>query len=258
MSQSQPLTIDLDELTRLMSEAGEMALSYFGRAAAQWKPDNTLVSEADRAVERFLSAYLTDHYPASSILGEEFGLNEQQSDHLWVLDPIDGTAAFLAGFPVWGVSVGYMFRGRPIAGAFYLPVTNELYYGDQENAYLNKRVIPSWEPTAIHSETTLLTPSNAHRKYKIRFPGKIRNFGSAGAHLCYVTAGKAIGTLLDKVNLWDIAGVLPLLRSRGCDLYKLNGEPLEVSQLLNDPRIPEPLVAAPTWYKAELLPGISR
>ena len=257
MSQSQPLAIDIPELIRLIREAGDLAFSYFGRAAAQWKPDNTLVSEADREVERFLSAYLMQHYPNSSILGEEFGLTEQHSDHLWVLDPIDGTAAFLAGFPVWGISVGYMFRGQPIAGAFYLPVSQELYFGDQDNAYLNERPIPRWERTSIHAETTLLTPSNAHRDYKIRFPGKIRNFGSAGAHLCYVAAGKAIGTILDKVNLWDIAGVLPMLRSRGCELYKLSGEALAVDQLLNDPRIPEPLVGVPSWYKTELLPSIT-
>ena len=257
MNLPTPLNISLYNLGQLAQEAGQLALSYFGKVTPKQKPDRTLVSEADQAVEMFLTKKLFSLYPHTGVLGEEFGRNEVKSDHLWILDPIDGTAAFLGQYPIWGVSIGYLFQGKPLLGAFYMPVTQDLFLGDGQNAYWNDEPLAAGSPGPLHSESLLLVPSNAHRRYKIDFIGKTRGFGSAAAHVCYLAAGKTMGALLGRAKLWDIAGAWPILHAIGGDIYTLTGSPISPELMLQTEWVQQPLLAAPTWFKDQLSQSIS-
>ena len=257
MIDSQPIKIDFEALSALAIEAGNLALTYFGRVSAEQKADRSLVSVADQAVEQFLADHLGRRYPQSAILGEESGSNNIQSDHLWVLDPIDGTAAFLGSFPVWGVSIGYMFKHEPIAGLFYLPVSRDLFFGNQHYAQCNTDGLPALTPHSIDSHSLLLVPSNTHRKYEINFIGKTRSLGSVAAHLCYLAAGKAVGVLLGQISLWDIAGVWPLLQAVGGVAYTLDGRPFELKTLIENKKAQQPLLVAPEWYIEDLVKSIT-
>ena len=257
MIDSQPIKIDFDALSGLIKEAGSLALTYFGRVSAQQKADRSLVSVADQAVEQFLVARLKQRFPQSAILGEESGSNDIQSDHLWVLDPIDGTAAFLGSFPIWGVSIGYLYKYKPLAGLVYLPVSEDLFFGNQYQAHWNADNLPALQPQSVDTHSLLLIPSNAHRKYEINFIGKTRSLGSVAAHLCYLAAGKAIGALLGQINLWDIAGVWPLLQAVGAVAYTLDGCPFKIEALVANKKAQQPIVVAPEWYIEELVRSIS-
>lgn len=123
----------LDDLVAAVVEAGHLALQLFHRGAwtrVERKPDRTPVTEADRAVEAHVRAHLERHHPATAILGEEEGASGVDgADLRWVVDPIDGTKAFIRGLPTWSVLVGLEADGEPALGIAYLPADDDLYVG---------------------------------------------------------------------------------------------------------------------------------
>ncbi len=94
------------------------------------------VTEADREAERAISALIAQHFPEHGILGEELGSVRPDAEWQWVIDPIDGTRAFISGLPVWGTLVGVICQGRAVAGFMSQPFTNELYVADDTGAWL--------------------------------------------------------------------------------------------------------------------------
>ncbi|WP_424814681.1 inositol monophosphatase family protein [Roseococcus sp. YIM B11640] len=93
------------------------------------KGDASPVTEADRAAERALRAFLTERFPTHGIMGEEYGTERGDAEYLWVLDPIDGTRAFLTGRPLFGTLIGLLHRGEPVLGLIDQPVTRERWVG---------------------------------------------------------------------------------------------------------------------------------
>ncbi len=116
-------------LATSVREAGALALSMFGTPIENWtKAGSSPVCEADIAVDRLLHARLTE--------GGAFGwLSEESIDdpsrlaarYVWIVDPIDGTRAYLAGLPDWAISAALVAKGRPIAACLYAPVTEEFF-----------------------------------------------------------------------------------------------------------------------------------
>ncbi|MBC7173272.1 MAG: histidinol phosphate phosphatase [Polyangiaceae bacterium] len=122
-------------LRALISEvlaAGEDALKLYSRGAAarvQAKPDRSPVTEADRAVEERIRAYLAKHFPMAAFLGEETGSANGSSGLRFIVDPIDGTRAFIRGLSTWSILVGLEAEGEPVVGIAYMPAAEELYVG---------------------------------------------------------------------------------------------------------------------------------
>lgn len=111
-------------------EAGALALRSFGRPVRSWtKHGNSPVSEADIAVDALLRERLTALHPECGWLSEETEDDPARlgASRVWIVDPIDGTRAFLAGLPDWTISIALADRGRPILAAVYAPVTDELF-----------------------------------------------------------------------------------------------------------------------------------
>ena len=93
------------------------------------KDDRTPVTVADRTAELAMRAVLSERMPEAGILGEEFGLERPGASLRWVLDPIDGTRAFITGRPTFGVLVGLLADGVPVLGVIDQPVTGERWTG---------------------------------------------------------------------------------------------------------------------------------
>lgn len=96
------------------------------------------VTEADRAAEVAIRNLIMARYPDHGILGEEHGGVGLERRHVWVIDPIDGTRAFITGIPVWGTLVGLMDNGKAIAGMMSQPYTDELFYALDGTSYRRK------------------------------------------------------------------------------------------------------------------------
>lgn len=231
-------------ITPTLREAGRLALAARrDDLRVRDKADHTPVSEVDERIEALLAARIRSRFPVHRILAEEGNLGGEDVDFTWVLDPLDGTRAYLSGLPVWGISVGILQRGRPLAGAFYLPAVGELYTGHAGGAFLNGQ--PLAPPrTGLEDRTAFLAvPSNWYQLYDIDY-GRLRSLGSAAAHLVYVARGAAVGALLRPVRLWDLVGVWPLLTVLGVELRYLSGAAVEIAPLLDGRPAPGPILAA--------------
>jgi histidinol-phosphatase len=135
-----------DDLIAAVIDAGDAALTLYRQGAAQRaekKPDRSPVTEADRAVERALASFVAARFAGARFFGEEHGGEEHGGEGLrFVVDPIDGTRAFLRGLPTWSVLVGIELAGTPIAGIAYMPAAGDLFTAVlDEGAYANGRPI---------------------------------------------------------------------------------------------------------------------
>ncbi len=113
------------------AEAAGAAIRPLFRSAllVEAKGDASPVTEADRAAERAIRALLAERLPAHGVIGEEYGAERGDAEWVWVLDPIDGTRAFVTGRPLFGTLIGLLHRGRPVLGLIDQPVTGERWLG---------------------------------------------------------------------------------------------------------------------------------
>ena len=126
----------------IVEEAGEVALRYFRQPlAVENKLDSAAfdpVTEADREIEALIRARLSAAFPDAAILGEEEGLTAGTGSWSWVVDPIDGTRAFISGVPAWGVLLGLLKDGAPVAGIMHQPYLGETFFGGPAGAWLRR------------------------------------------------------------------------------------------------------------------------
>lgn len=94
------------------------------------------VTNADRDAEQAMRALINSNFPAHGIMGEEFGSENLDADYVWVLDPIDGTRAFISGLPLWGVLIGLRHKGEPAAGMIAQPYIDERFFGDASGSFM--------------------------------------------------------------------------------------------------------------------------
>jgi histidinol phosphatase-like enzyme (inositol monophosphatase family) len=112
-----------DEARKLLAAAAEDVVR------PDIKADNSYVTATDRAIESRLRELVADAHPGHGVLGEEFGAHGLDADYVWVLDPLDGTAAFVAGVPVYGTLIGLARQGSPWLGVMDYPATAERWTG---------------------------------------------------------------------------------------------------------------------------------
>ncbi len=124
------LVADLQLLETAARQAGELALGYFGQGLETWfKGNKSPVSEADIAVDRFLADRLLTARPDYGWLSEETADDRARLKcrRVFIVDPIDGTRAFLAGGDEWTISIAVVEDGRPVTGAVFCPRRNEMF-----------------------------------------------------------------------------------------------------------------------------------
>lgn len=115
---------------RLADESGAIAKRYFRTSfAVEGKPDLSPVTIADRKAEQVLHVLLAQERPKDGIIGEEFGTERAEAEFVWVLDPIDGTRAFIAGKPLFGTLIALLHEGEPILGVIDQPILGERWVG---------------------------------------------------------------------------------------------------------------------------------
>ena len=212
-----------------LKTAGKLALGYFRNANPSIKDDKTYVTEADLAVQSYLTEKIIENYPDVGILTEEEDYTRKPSDGetYFVIDPIDGTSMFVSGLSIWGIAIGVIKSGIPIAGFFYMPATGDFYYTEAAGpVYLNEVKTKLKPFDKIQRESLLLTVSRSHKRFTINpnYPGKTRSLGSTEAHICYVATGSADVALVSGSYIWDLsAGIAMLYRNGGTARY-FNGD----------------------------------
>jgi myo-inositol-1(or 4)-monophosphatase len=235
--------INLDELIGWAREGGAIAQRLFRNVAGHRKADHTWVTEADVAIEQMLVARIAERYPDHGIIGEEQTRRSLDHEYLWALDPLDGTAVFLAGLPTWGISLGLLRHGQPYLGVIYFPMLDDCYWAmPGQPAFLNGQQIRVAPPHVLESDDWIATPSNTHRRYTIDFVGKTRTIGAIVGTLCYVARGSAVGGLFNRVSIWDVAAGLVILKAAGGEARTLAGAPIDTTTLLDGHTLAETML----------------
>ena len=252
------LTAELALAHRLADAAREAIRPHFRAVAAERKADASPVTEADRAAEDAMRRLLTAEYPQDGVNGEEFGISEGRSGRQWVLDPIDGTTAFLAGRPIFGTLIALLADGFPVLGVIDQVITGERWVGIAgQPTTLNGREVRA-RPCPKLDEATIAT-TGPH--YFSADEGQ-RFMALAGAtdHKrmvmggdCYNYAMLATGQIDIVVEaglkLHDYAALVPVVEGAGGVMADWNGDPLHAGSdghvlALGDPARLEDVVEA--------------
>lgn len=242
------MSVAIADIRQIVTAAGEIALGYYGRVTGSVKADQTVVSEADGAVEDFLRSSLIALAPGYGYIGEETAESRpaaQGETRAWVVDALDGSRAFVAGMPLWMPAVCLMDGDRPIAGAAVNPITGELFWADDEGpAWCNDVPLRPRPSTGLDSTTFLFGPTNHRRTFEVDVPGRIYCLGAPIYQLCLLAKGAVAGLFFDPaVNLWDLALPSLLLERVGAVLVYASGRRVDLGELIGRGKVPEALYA---------------
>src|SRR6478736_3720010 len=140
-----PTNPDFDDLLAtahaLADQAGAVILPHFRTALAIEHKGGALfdpVTAADLAAETAIRDALAATHPAHGIVGEEFGSTGTGADYCWIIDPIDGTRAFIVGQPLWGTLIGLIRKGTPLLGVMNQPFTGERFWSGERQSYFRR------------------------------------------------------------------------------------------------------------------------
>ena len=190
------------------------------------------VTAADREAEAAMRELIEARYPDHGILGEEGGAARADSPWQWVLDPIDGTHAFLAGFPLFGTLIGLLHRGRPVLGIVDQPAVGERFTGSPGGATLNGRAIACRPCAGLdHAVAAATDPAMFTAEAEAVAWTQLRRRAAAvqlGGN-CYAYAMLAAGylDLVVEADLkpWDVCALVPLVQAAGGVIAAWDGGP---------------------------------
>lgn len=195
-----------------------------------------VVTEVDQACEELIKEHLLEAYPKHAFLGEESGLSgHKNSDHKWIVDPIDGTSNFIHGFPHFAVCIALEIAGKVEHALIYNPSSNDIFTASRgSGAFLNNRRIrvsnrvrlsDGLLSTAIPARELAQNPAWVDLQTKLRFDAAgVRHTGSSALDLAYVAAGYLDGFMGIGLSEWDIAAGILLVKEAGGLVTDLTGE----------------------------------
>ncbi|MBW4483207.1 MAG: inositol monophosphatase family protein [Tildeniella torsiva UHER 1998/13D] len=239
---------------------GQKLLEDFGQVQADLKADGSLVTRCDRWADDNLRAAIHQTFPDHGVLSEEVEHIFPATDWCWIIDPIDGTTNFTRGIPVWGISLGLLYRGIPVFGYVAMPPLNQSFYGYwpgqsglemPSGAYCNGRPIHSSAASPDKNQFFSLC-ARSTAVLANPFPCKIRMLGSAAYNLLMVGAGWAIGAVEATPKIWDIAAVWAIIQAAGATWVPLDDVepfPLEVGKDYSRRPYPTLATAQAAWVE---------
>ncbi|MBS7810049.1 histidinol-phosphatase [Roseococcus pinisoli] len=203
------------------------------------KGDASPVTEADRAAERALRAFLGERFPAHGIVGEEYGTERGDAEYLWVLDPIDGTRAFLTGRPLFGTLIGLLHRGVPVLGLIDQPVTRERWVGVAgQGTTFRSPLGGTVSPRACESLSAaelsctspdIFPPDQAARFEKVRRAARRVTWGGDCYSYGLIPLGLVDAVVETTLKPWDWAALVPVVEGAGGRMTDWRGEALTLA-----------------------------
>jgi myo-inositol-1(or 4)-monophosphatase len=201
------------------------------------KSPNDFVTEVDRLAEEAVIETLLTAFPAHGILAEESGRRHgvAESDHLWIIDPLDGTTNFIHGFPVYAVSIALAVRGQVQQAVVYDPARNDLFFASKgRGAFLNNKRLRVSKRTRLADSLVgtgfPFRKGDDFERYLRMFDAVmhrcagLRRPGAAALDLCYVAAGWYDGFFETGLNPWDMAAGSLMITEAGGLVGNFTGE----------------------------------
>lgn len=206
-------------------QAGKVTLRYFQSSiTVDRKSDDSPVTIADRETERYLRSAILARYPEHAFLGEEDGLSGQQdAPWRWIVDPIDGTKAFVRGMPLYGVMIGIEYEGNPVVGVVNMPALGEIVVAAHgQGCWWNGRRCHVSQTSTLGEGLLLSTSATRYERYGKQeamarltsAAGIFRTWGDCYGYLMVAT-GRAEAMIDPKMSIWDAAPLLTILQEAG-------------------------------------------
>jgi myo-inositol-1(or 4)-monophosphatase len=225
---------------RAARAAGRIHLKRLSRIHVNRKSNSIdLVTEADQESEAAIIEVIHRAFPTHAILGEETGRSSHESDHRWIVDPLDGTTNFAHGYPQFCVSIAYEHKGRVMFGVVYDALKKETFVAQRgHGARLNGRPIRVSTCDFLSSallQTGFPYDRRERRRFYLAFweafmmrVQGVRRTGAAALDLCYVASGRVDGFWEFGLKPWDVAaGALIIEEARG-RVSNMDGSPLDL------------------------------
>jgi histidinol phosphatase-like enzyme (inositol monophosphatase family) len=218
----------------ISAAAAAIPLRYFRSGlAVEDKADESPVTVADRETEAYLTRAILRRFPSHGIFGEEYGRQEGSSAYTWIIDPIDGTKSFITGSPLFGMLLGVVRDGAPVAGVIRMPALGECFAGRSGGAAtlngqpIRCRTAPALAEARIYlNEANLLIDKEPERFARLVTTGKLRRF----ANDCYSFALLAMGQIDAVVDFdlkpYDYMPIVPVVEAAGGVITDWQGQPL--------------------------------
>lgn len=236
------------EVARAAARAGGEIVERYFREGVEIRSKETynLVSDADVESEHAIVEVIRETFPDHEILGEENYTASGDAEHLWIVDPLDGTNNFAHEIPHFAISVAYYIRGEPQVGVVLNPVRDDWYHAVRgEGAFRNGKPIKASSATSLEQvlvgvgfyydrgammESTLAA---IHELFGRNIHG-IRRFGTASLDLCQVAAGWYGGFFEYELSPWDFAAGRLVVEEAGGRVTTCHGDevPVEKSTIL--------------------------
>jgi len=242
---------------RLADAAGAAIRPFFRRPFhIEWKSDASPVTEVDRAAEAAIRAILAAERPDDGVVGEEYGADRPDADRLWVIDPIDGTRAFLAGRPLFGTLIALLEAGRPVLGVIDQPIAGDRWLGaagyqttlngaaavTRPCAGLDRAHLGTTGPNYFGAEDGAAFERLRGHCGDTLWGGDCHNYGLlASGHLDLVVEAE--------LKLHDFAALVPVVEGAGGRMTDWAGQPLHAGSdgrviAAGDPALVDATVAA--------------
>lgn len=194
------------------------------------------VTEADRGAERAIRRLIAQHHPDHGIIGEEEGADRPDAEWTWVLDPVDGTRAFISGLPLWVTLIGLNHHGRPVLGSIGQPYLGEVFVGHAGGSRLISR--DGERPLRVRprrlTEATLAA-TDPHSYFdgaelgawnQVKAASRMVRLGGDGYLFALVALGGVDLVVESGLKLWDIAPCIPVIEGAGGLVTDWTGRPL--------------------------------
>jgi histidinol-phosphatase len=237
----------LDAAIEAARAASEVIRKAFrGNFQVDYKADASPVTEVDVAAEHVIKSTLARHFPGHGFYGEETGQEQIEAPYLWLVDPIDGTKAFVRGYPIFSVQIALMHQGRLVLGVSCAPCWNEglgelVWAAEGRGAWrgLLDTPLAQFERLQVSTVDQLgkATLSTGNLATLARAPQwtelgrlipqlhRIRGYGDF-VHYHYLAGGKIDAVVESDVNILDIAALAVIVREAGGRFTDLDGQPL--------------------------------
>ena len=222
----------------LAREAARVSLPYFRGAYEEADKGGPgafdPVTQADREAEEAIRTLIAARYPDHGVIGEEYGEDRPDADLVWILDPIDGTRAFVAGLPLWTNLIALRTGGRPTVGVIGQPYLDEIFLGGPSGARLLKggteaslAVRPCPRLTEAIIATTdpdLFTGAELGAWTQVRAAARLARLGCDAYAYAMLAAGRIDLVAESGLKVWDWSALVPVIEAAGGEVTNWRGE----------------------------------
>jgi myo-inositol-1(or 4)-monophosphatase len=232
----------LDFTLKTAKKAGELIIKILESNTVNFKGDdqNNLVTQADLESEKFITAAIKENFPDHQILGEEYGKTENQSEFMWVLDPVDGTNNIAHGHPYFAVNIGLIQNEEIIVGVTHAPKLNETWHASKgAGAFLNDKQIKV-SKTKTLSKSLLSTGFPYDRKGELYEKAMnhyhnamqnshgVRRQGAAAIDMAYLATSRLDGFFEFTLKPWDIVPGILIIEEAGGKVTNMDGSKVDI------------------------------